>query len=85
LIVAEKTKKLTRHRTTQIVRQKQPIETNAYYTITELTSDQSPYRICSQSTIFRALRDEDLIANYVGRKVLFKGSAVHDWLAGKEA
>lgn len=75
--------KITRRRQPQIAREKRPIEADAYYTIPELTLPSSPYWTCSASTIFRALKDGNLKANYVGRKVLLKGSSVHAWLAGK--
>lgn len=75
--------KITRNRQPQIALEKRAIEADAYYTIPELTSPQSPYRTCSASTVFRALKDGSLKANYVGRKVLLKGSAIHAWLARK--
>jgi hypothetical protein len=87
LIVAEKTKKHTRayDHTPHIVFEKKPIEDDAYYTIRELTDKASPYWICSQSTIFSALRSGTLKPNYLNRKVLIKGSAIHDWIQGRGA
>lgn len=76
-------RKITRNRQPQIALEKRAIEADAYYTIPELTLSSSPYWTCSASTIFRALKDGSLKANYVGRKVLLKGSAIHDWLSGK--
>ena len=71
-------------RPTHIVQEKRQIEENAFYSIAELTKPDSPYRICPPSTVFRALANESLKANYAGRKVLIKGSAVHAWLAGDQ-
>lgn len=80
MIVDQPPKKSTRNRRRQIARQKQPIEADAYYTIAEITDPKSPYRLCSESTIFRALRLGHLQANYVGRKTLLKGSNIHKWI-----
>lgn len=76
-------RKITRRRNQQIAREKRPIEGDAYYTIAELTSGKSPYWICSASTIFRAMREGDLKANYIGRKPLFRGATIHNWIEGK--
>ena len=76
-------RKITRRRKPQIAREKRPIEGDAYYTVTELTNGNSPYWICSASTIFRAMREGDLKPNYVGRKPLFRGVAIHTWIEGK--
>lgn len=84
MIVAEKAKKITRayNHTPHIVFEKKPIEADAYYTIRELTDKSSPFWICSPTSIFNALRTGSLKPNYLNRKVLIKGSAVHDWLQG---
>jgi hypothetical protein len=87
LIVAEKTKKITRayHHTPHIVFEKKPIEADAYYTIRELTDKSSPFWICSPTSIFNALRTGALKPSYINRKVLLKGSAVHDWIQRRGA
>jgi hypothetical protein len=83
LILAEGTPKLTRSRTTRIVHDRKPIDSDAYYTIREVTDKESPFYVASASTIFRALRSGDLIPNYLGRAVRLKGSAIHAWLRGE--
>lgn len=82
-MVIEKSKKLTRTRKPQIAHDKKPIEANAYYTIREITSPDSPFWLCSPATIFRALKSGALKPNYSGRKVLLRGERIHAWLSGE--
>ncbi|MDX2040502.1 MAG: hypothetical protein SF097_04595 [Acidobacteriota bacterium] len=83
-MVIEKSKKLTRRRRPQIACDKKPIAADAYYTIREVTSPDSPFWLCSPATIFRALKSGALKPNYSGRKVLLKGERIHAWLSGEE-
>lgn len=63
---------------------KAPLLHDVYYSIAELSNRQSPYRVASQATIFRAMRDGKLVPNRIGRKTLIKGSKIHKWLEGDE-
>jgi hypothetical protein len=77
-------RKIKRNRPTTINPNKRPLEPEAWYTIREVSSRDSPYYTASPATIFRALSAGDLKANYVGRKVLLKGSSIRDWIEGKK-
>jgi hypothetical protein len=58
---------------------------DAYYSISDISNQESPYYVASPATIFRALRDKKLRASRgAGRKTLVKGSAIHEWLKGGE-
>ena len=76
------THKLTRNRKPQISTIKQPLEPESYYTIREISDRTSPFYTTSPATVFRALKAGKLKANYVGRKVLLKGSSLKEWIEG---
>ncbi|MCG3143031.1 MAG: hypothetical protein HONDAALG_00344 [Gammaproteobacteria bacterium] len=82
-MVPENVVKRTRLRAPKIACERKPIEIDAYYSIREISDPHSPYYVASSSTVFRALRNGDLNANYLGRAVRLKGSAIHEWLRGK--
>lgn len=64
--------------------ERRPIENDAYYTIKEITAPDSPYRVASASTVFRALKSSKLKANYLGRAIRLQGASIHAWLSGEE-
>jgi hypothetical protein len=66
-----------------LVKRKEPILADAFYTVRELTDSKSPHKVSSAATIFRAMANGHLISCRVGRKILFKGSMIHSWLMGK--
>lgn len=78
-------RKTKRARQPQISSYKQPLNSEIYYTIQEVTDRNSPHHIASSATIFRALKSGALKANYVGRKVLLKGAALKAWIEGRTA
>lgn len=75
LILTETTAK-TNRRAAHAPTERRPIEVGSFYSIREITDKQSPWYVASPSTIFRALREGRLAANYLGRAVRLKGSAI---------
>jgi hypothetical protein len=73
---------ITRKRTPQINPLKRALDPETYYTIREISDRTSPFYTASSATVFRALKSGKLKANYVGRKVLLKGSALKIWIEG---
>lgn len=75
-------RKIKRNRPTKINPNKRPFEPEAWYSIREISDPGSPFYTASPATVFRALNSGALKANYVGRKVLLKGSAIRAWIEG---
>jgi hypothetical protein len=63
--------------------QRLPIDPGAFYSVADISRKDSPYYLCSQSKVFKALRRKDLKANYLNRRILLKGSAILAWISGE--
>ncbi len=80
--IQPKRKRKNPKRRAHIAKRKQPIQAGAFYTIRELSDPASPYWIASASTIFKKMREGVLIPDRMGRKVLFRGSAILALITG---
>lgn len=78
MILTELTKKTKPKRKSSrpLAVERRPIDPAAFYTIRDITDKSSPWYLASPRTIFRALREGRLTANYLGRAVRLKGSAI---------
>lgn len=74
---------LTRRRRVQIVREKRPLDPNVFYTYTEVSHDDSPHKVVSPATLYRALKSGKLRPKRGSGKPLLKGSDLIAWIEGK--
>lgn len=75
-------RKISRRRRVQIVRDKCPLNSEIFYTYTEISHPDSPYKITSPATLYRAIKDGKLRPKRGSGKPLLKGADLIAWVEG---